>query len=422
MKRGTKTTDQDFTTQAEVILRRCEQLAGLSSMPDAICRTYLSEEHKRANALVLEWLREAGMEASVDAAGSVRGRYAASADDAPVLIVGSHLDTVPDSGAYDGILGVLLGISAVAQLHADGRRLPFAIEVVGFGEEEGVRFGTTLMTSRALAGRWDASWWALQDAQGVTLEQAFREFGLDPEQIDQARLEPAEVLCYFEPHIEQGPVLEAADQALGVVTAIAGAKRANITIVGQAGHAGTVPMALRKDALLAAAFAVSQAEAVALKHDVVATVGRLQVQPGGVNVIPGCVELSLDVRSGDNALRDAAFAELHDALLQECNARGLELTVEVTHEADAAPCAPELCRELSSALASVGQKEAPLLASGAGHDAMALAKVCDIAMLFIRCTGGISHNPAEAVLPGDVAVALQATLAFIDRLANRHAA
>ena len=409
--------DQLTTELTQQVLERCTSLSAISSMNDAICRVYLSPEHQAANTIVLQWMREAGMTARVDAVGNVRGRYEGTDKNAPVLLLGSHLDTVPDAGAYDGILGVLLGISAVAQLNASDTRLPFAIEVIGFGEEEGVRFGTTLMTSRAIAGSWQQDWWALTDDAGLSVRTAFEQFQLNPDALTDARLSSAEVLAYVELHIEQGPVLEAANLPLGVVTSIAGAKRLRVCIKGSAGHAGTTPMNLRRDALVAAARAVAFAEEVARQFEVVATVGQIRCEPGGVNVIPGAAEFSLDIRSGNDATRDAALAEFERELRADCKERSLELEIEETHSASAVPCAPNLQHLFAAALEDC-DVAVTKLASGAGHDAMAMAELCDVAMLFIRSPGGISHNPAESVIPADVALAHQVLLRFLHKLAH----
>lgn len=395
------------------IMQRCDELARFSSMADGVCRVYLSPEHAQANARVSDWMVAAGMDVHVDAAGNVRGRLEGTVADAPALVIGSHLDSIPDAGKYDGILGVLLGIDAVERINASGNRLPFALEVIGFGEEEGVRFGTTLMTSRACAGSWDEQWWTLQDESGQTLRDAFKDFGLNPAAIQSARMNPQKVLAFVEAHIEQGPVLESRGLPLGVVSAIAGAKRLQLAITGMAGHAGTTPMALRKDALVAAALGVALAEQLATQHGVVATVGQINCTPGGVNVIPGAAEFSLDIRSGDDGLRDQVLGEFETGLHSICEQRGLELSVQTTHQAAAVACAEPLQAMFAKAVKGAGG-EVHALESGAGHDAMAMAEICDVAMLFIRCEGGISHNPAEAITVEDAASALDALVGFIE--------
>lgn len=404
---------------AERVLQRCDELATYSSMENGVCRVYLSPEHQRANERVGQWMRDAGMQVHVDAVGNLRGRLEAKAQGAPALVIGSHLDSIPDAGKYDGILGVLLGIDAVEHIRQSGLELPFAIEVVGFGEEEGVRFGTTLMTSRACAGSWDESWWALTDENGQTVRECFEAFGLNPDEVDQARMNPNNVLAYVEAHIEQGPVLENLELPLGVVSAIAGARRLQISINGMAGHAGTTPMNLRKDALVAAAHGVALAEQLANDHGLVATVGQISCTPGGVNVIPGSAEFSLDIRSGNDALRDRVLAEFETSMRALCDTRGLELNLTHTHEAAAVGCADSLQALFTQSVSSVGC-EPHTLESGAGHDAMAMAHICDVAMLFIRCEGGISHNPAEAITLEDTAIAHDAMVAFVETFANAY--
>lgn len=405
---------------AERVLARCAELAALSARSDGICRIYLSAEHARANELVGGWMRAAGMTVQVDAAGSLCGRYPAADAGAPALVVGSHLDTVPDAGRYDGILGVLLGVAAVERLARDGVRLPFHLDVIGFGEEEGVRFGTTLMTSRAFAGTWEPRWLALADADGVTLEAALRAFGLDPEAVPGAARDPADLLGFIEPHIEQGPVLEQRGLPLAVVGAIAGTRRFRARVTGRAGHAGTTPMGVRQDALAGAAEAVLLLERIASGAGVVATVGRLETRPGVANVIPGAAEFSIDIRAGDDARRDAALRDFVAELETALAARGLRLELEETHAAGAVALAPWLQRTLAAAVGGLGI-EAPTLDSGAGHDAMAVAGACAAGMLFIRCAGGISHHPDEAVTADDTAWALAALERAIAAIGAEHA-
>ena len=413
------TPSLDFAA-AERILTRCDALAELSDLAGGIRRVYLSGEHAQANERVGGWMREAGMATWQDAAGSVWGRYDGESADVPALVIGSHLDTVPNAGRYDGILGVLLGIAAVDALNSQGRRLPFPIEVVGFGEEEGVRFGTTLMTSRALAGTWDADWLNLCDAGGTDLAAAMRGFGLMPAEAGAASRAANPPFAYLEPHIEQGPVLEDMGQPLGVVGAIVGCRRFRARIEGAAGHAGTMPMRLRRDALVGAAEAVTRLEALARERRAVATVGQLSCQPGAVNVVPGAVEFSVDVRAGTDARRDAVVGEFEAELRRLAAARGLGVDFSETHNADAARCAPWLQTLLADTLRELGT-EPVRLDSGAGHDAMAVAELCDVGMLFIRCAGGLSHHPDEAVTAHDVAYAHTALQRTLDHVAEARA-
>ncbi len=400
---------------AREILARCDELAGLSSMIGGICRTYLSPEHRAANSLVGGWMRSAGMEVVEDAVGNICGRFA-PAGQTRFLVIGSHLDTVPDAGRYDGILGVLTGIALVQSLGARGHSLPFGIEVVGFGEEEGVRFGATLMGSRGYAGSWDPAWAQLLDADGVSLADAMSVFGLDIASVDEAARAPETLLGYLELHIEQGPVLEAENLPVGVVTGIAGARRLQVEIEGQAAHAGTTPMRLRRDALVTAAACVQAVAAVANALDIVATVGQLSVEPGGVNVVPGCVTFSVDVRSTDQSLLDEGVDRIVRDIEQLAQADGLRFDVKETHRASPATCAPMMVDAATRAIEGLGLP-AFALPSGAGHDAMAIAPVCDVGMIFVRCAAGLSHNPDESISVEDAAWGLAAMRGTVLELA-----
>ena len=394
---------------ADHILAACDELARFSETDTGITRRYLTSVHLDANARVAQWMREAGMAVHQDAAGNQWGRYDGLEAAAPALVIGSHLDTVPNAGRYDGILGVMLAIGVVQRLHRNKQRLPCAIEVVAFGDEEGTRFGSTLLGSRAVAGTWEQAWWALTDPEGTRLEQAFEAAGLVPGQIDLARRDPSRIVGYLEAHIEQGPVLEDRDLALGVVTAIAGARRAKVRLVGCAGHAGTTPFTLRQDALCGASEAVLAIEALARASGAVATVGEMTVAPGAVNVIPGEVSFSLDVRAQEDAVRDRTVTAIVESLERICTARELTMHWEDTHKASAVACADWLQDCVSQAVTQVqGGDEALHLFSGAGHDAMAMASLTDVGMLFIRCGGGVSHHPDESVRTDDVAKALDA--------------
>jgi len=402
------------STDAALVLERCDVLAAVSSSATGIERVYLSPEHARVNELAAGWMTQAGMATWQDAAGNQRGRYEGSEPGAPALLLGSHLDTVPDAGRYDGILGVLLGIAVVGRLAAEGTRLPFAIEVIAFGDEEGTRFGTALLGSRAVAGTWLREWWSLVDAAGTTLREAFRTFGLDPDRVGDAAHDRADVVGYLEAHIEQGPYLEEADRALAVVSSIAGARRFELTLTGVAGHAGGVPFHLRHDALAGASEVVLAVERLARDAGCIATVGRLQAFPGGVNVIPGLVEFSLDLRGEHDDRRDGVWRDVQAVAAEVGERRGLTFAVDETHSAPAVVASPRLRGFVRDGIVAAGDADPMVLFSKAGHDAMAVAELTEWAMLFVRCgNGGISHHPDEIVTLADVAVALDALEAAV---------
>lgn len=388
--------------------------ARFSEDGDKLTRTFLSPEHKACAEAVMADMRAVGMTARVDAIGNVVGRYEAAEPGAPLLMTGSHIDTVRDAGAYDGNLGVALPLGCVAALHAQGRRLPFTLEIIAFGDEEGVRFPTTLSGSRALAGTFDSEALAITDAAGTSLGDALRGFGCDPAEIPAAAERDEPVAGFVEIHIEQGPVLESQNLPVGIVTAINGASRFAIRVEGMAGHAGTVPMGLRRDALARAAEMIQAIESRALADEgLVATVGRLEVAPGAINVIPGRVDFTLDVRAPDDALRARAIADIEGSLRGIAETAGLSLALERLHDAAAVGCAPELMDALEAATLRQGIR--PLrLPSGAGHDAMAVAARCPVAMLFVRCGGGISHNPLESITAEDAGAAARVFLDFLE--------
>jgi allantoate deiminase len=378
------------------ILARCDALARCSETPGALTRRYLTPQMRAANDLVLAWMQEAGMTARIDAIGNVCGRYEAMGPDAP------------------GMLGVISAIECVAALHARGKRLPFAVEVLGFADEEGVRFGSTLIGSRAVAGTFKRETLDTVDAGGITLRDALRDYGLDSARVHEAARDRKAILAYVELHIEQGPVLESLHLPVGVVTAINGATRYQIEIEGMAGHSGTVPMHLRRDALAAAAECVLAIEGRASSEpDLVATVGKLEALPGAINVIPGKVRFTLDVRAPVDAQRQRAAQDMTDALSAICASRGVTLAMTVLHENRIAGCAPWLMQQLDAAVTREGIK-VHRLPSGAGHDGMAMQALCDIGMLFVRCLRGISHNPAESVTPHDVEAGARVLLGFIE--------
>jgi allantoate deiminase len=353
-----------------------------------------------------------GMAVRIDAAGNLRAIYPGQ-DDSRRLVIGSHLDTVPDAGAYDGVLGVVLAIALIESL--EGRRVAFEIEVVGFSEEEGVRFGFPFIGSRALNGTLDEELLAARDPKGTSVQDAIRHFGLDPARIADAIL-PSSAFAYLEFHIEQGPVLDHAGQPLGVVEAIAGQSRATLEFRGIAGHAGTTPMPLRRDALAGAAEWISAVEQHAAGDSgLVATVGKLEVNPGAGNVIPGTVIASLDVRHASDEVRRSAVAHYLSAAARIAQRR--DLTIESRIKLDRASVAmhPGLVSLAARSLEQSGYS-APRLVSGAGHDAMVLAGSLPAAMIFLRSPGGVSHHPSESVYPEDIAAALHAGLHLLSQL------
>lgn len=397
------------------VMQRCDHLAGFSSISPGIERVYLSSEHMHCNAQVAEWMLDAGMRSWQDAVGNIWGRYEGQQPDAPVVVLGSHLDTVTNAGKYDGILGVVSAIEVVAALQRDQIRLPFAIEVVGFADEEGTRFGTTLIGSKAVVGAWQPHWGELLDKNAISLARAMQNIGLDVEQVHTADRRDTNILAYLELHIEQGPMLQELNQPVGVVSAIAGARRFNLKFKGVAGHAGTVPMNMRRDPMVAAALAIEQVEHVANVARIVATVGRIHSYPNSVNVIPGECEVSLDIRSGQDSSRDYGVDTLFAAISEICHARGIQFTTEEIHNASAVPCASWLQRMTEDVLQENGVVPVSLV-SGAGHDAMVFHGVTDIGMLFVRCLDGISHHPAESVTQDDVHVSLNMFYHMVQRI------
>jgi allantoate deiminase len=367
-------------------------------------------------ARVAGWMEAAGMTTRRDAIGNLRGRYEGSDPNAAALLLGSHLDSVRDAGRFDGPLGVLVAVATVERLHRERRRLPFPIEVVAFADEEGLRFQTAYLGSKAVAGVFDTSLLDRRDGSGISLLQAILAFGGDVKAIPGAALRPNEAFAYVETHIEQGPHLESVDLPLGVVTAIAGQMRVGLDFRGEAGHAGTVAMALRRDSLPAAAEFILDVERTARESPgLVATVGQVAVEPGASNIIPGSVNLSLDVRHPDDAVRrDAVHALEHDAR-GIATRRRLGVEWQIVQEQRAVPCDASLSSSLEQAIAGAGLP-VERLASGAGHDAVIMSAVVPVAMLFVRCQGGISHNPAESVLNSDVVAAIEVLNRLLDEL------
>jgi allantoate deiminase len=404
---------------AQKIMQRIEALAKISETQENLTRTFASPAMHRVNALVGKWMREAGMKTRVDAIGNLIGHYAGEKSNAKILLLGSHLDTVRNAGKFDGPLGVILAIVCVEYLHQKKIRLPFAIEVVGFADEEGVRYQTAYLGSKVLAGTFNPQDLKRTDAKDISMAAAIKSFGGNPARLKQSRLNPKKLLGYVEAHIEQGPVLEKEKFAVGIVSAIAGQSRAKIIFKGRAGHAGTTPMNLRKDALCGAAEFILAAENLARKTTgLVATVGEVSAKPGAGNVIPGEVQLSLDVRHAKDSVRKPAQSALEKIAFQIARRRKIELIFEIVQEAAAVNCSECFSKLLGQAVLR-RQKKLLQLSSGAGHDASIMAKITPAAMLFIRCKGGISHHPDESVKTDDVRIALTVMNDFLQSLAEK---
>ena len=398
------------------IMAMHEHLASYSDDDGRLTCTYLSTAHRDTAAAIRDWMLGAGLDASIDAIGNVVGRWHGDGAVAKTLITGSHYDTVIDAGRYDGRLGILLPVACVVELRQRGVVLPFDLEIVAFADEEGVRFKSTFLGSSALAGSFDPRLLDSVDHDGVTMRTAIADAGLDPAAIGALARDPSTLAGYVEVHIEQGPVLLDAGRPLGVVTAIAGSVRMLVAIEGQAGHAGTVPMALRRDAAAAGAEIVLAVERrCGGLPGLVGTVGRLDVPNGAINVIPGRCELSIDIRAGDDAVRDAAVADVLAQIDAIAMRRKVRADIRRVLEAAAAPCAPALQMQWSAAITRTTGEADPLhLPSGAGHDAMKMATITPVGMLFVRCgNGGISHHPDETLDAADAAAAANAFIDFL---------
>jgi allantoate deiminase len=387
-------------SMGEAISAKLVSLATLSDEDGALTRLYLGPAHRKAANLVIRWMRDAGLSARIESVGNVVGRYEADRPQAKALILGSHIDTVRQAGSYDGNLGVVTAIEIVDRLRRQGRRLPFAVEVVAFGDEEGVRFPSTLGGSRALAGLFDGAILDERDADGISRREALVAFGCDPRRIAGEARPLENIIGYVEVHIEQGPVLESENRPVGLVTAISGASRGEIRVVGESAHAGATPMPLRRDALVAAAVMISAVESRArAEPDLVATIGRLEIAHPAANTVPGAVSFTLDVRAPDDAVRNAAVRDITESVAEIARARGVHAQVG-----------------LAASIERLGLA-ARRLPSGAGHDAMAFRGRIPFAMLFVRCRGGVSHNPAEYAAPEDIDIAAMVLFDFVERLA-----
>jgi allantoate deiminase len=418
----TPTSSLSYADAARLVMDRCDQLGSYSEETDHLTRGYGTKAMRQANEAVKGWMQAANMRPRQDAIGNLVARYEAATSDAKTLLVGSHLDSVRDAGKYDGPLGVLVALACVERLVARSQRLPFAVELVAFADEEGLRFHTAYLGSSAYAGTFQREWLNLTDEAGVSLADAIRSFGGDPDALGVGTHHRDNLLGYCEVHIEQGPLLETNGLPVGVVSAIQGQTRVAMSLIGTAGHAGTVPMSLRHDALCAAAEIVTAVERIAQSESaLVATVGQLTVEPGASNVIPGRVVLSLDVRHPDDPIRNRALADVRAEAQTIAQRRGATFDWQVLSDQPSLRCSPQLIRLQQQVVAAAGYP-ALMVASGAGHDAAALSVLTDVAMFFVRCKRGVSHSPAESVALDDVAIAVEVLERFLLLLADGRAA
>jgi allantoate deiminase/N-carbamoyl-L-amino-acid hydrolase len=391
----------------DAILAMLEDLAAFSESGDGLTCSYLTPAHRATAARIREFMLAAGLRVRIDAVGNVIGLLPGADPAARAVLTGSHYDTVINAGKYDGRLGIALPIAVAAKLRREGVRLPFPLEIIAFAEEEGVRFKSAFLGSRAVAGHFDFKALDSADAQGLTMRQAIGAAGLEVARIPAAARDARQVECFVEVHIEQGPVLLDAGVPVGVVTSIAGCRRSIVTVTGLSGHAGTVPMAMRRDAAAAAAEMVLSIEKrCTAEPGLVGTVGRLEVPGGAINVIPGRCEFSIDIRAGDDAARDVALEDIREQMQRIASRRGVTVSQLPVLEAAGAPCDPALQEALALSVERVTGNTARRLPSGAGHDAMMMASLTQIAMLFVRCgNGGISHHPQETLSASDSEIA-----------------
>lgn len=399
------------------LMSRLDALGRITAEPSGLTRCFATPEHRRAIELISGWMREAGMTTELDNAGTLVGRYPGADPAAPSILLGSHQDTVRNAGKYDGMLGIVVAIACVQALYDAGRRLPTPIEVLAFGDEEGTRFGASMFGSKAIAGCFQETDLDLTDSEGVTLAQAMCAFGLDPCRIPSLARRPASVKAFLEVHIEQGPVLEAEHIPVGLVDSFAGISRIAVMMRGEAGHAGTLPMDKRRDALAGAAAAVLAVEAMCCADPrLVGTVGTLTPSPGAINVVPDRTRFVVELRSANDVARREAVAATQRLLQEISDTRGLAVTAEEIYELPAATCDPRLCDHLAHAIEA---ESLPVrrLYSGAGHDTMVMAPLAPSAMLFLRCADGISHSPAETITGADAALATRILLRTVDRVA-----
>lgn len=404
-----------MTDWGEEAAAHLQNLAKFSAGAEGVTRLPYGTEHCAALGYLSKMMERAGMTPTLDAAATLVGRIGAGDR---TFYMGSHQDSVPAGGAFDGIAGVVLAVLAMEKLGRDGVRLPFAVEVLAFADEEGVRFPTALVGSRAIAGVVDPGVMEMRDRDGVSMGAAIRGFGGNPGGLAALARDPARALGYLEAHIEQGPVLERAGEALGIVTGICGIERHEVRLGGEAGHAGTLPMEGRRDALVGASAVVLEVNRLARETPGLrGTVGTMELHPGAVNAVPGEARFTVELRAEDDAAREAAGGHIQDFARREAERLGLSVTITRTYSQPAAPCDPALRKALVAAVRAGGGAGLELT-SGATHDASAMANLCPISMLFVRCRGGVSHRPDEFAAPPDLGAAIEAMAAMLRGLAD----
>jgi allantoate deiminase len=418
--------------RTEKLIARINDLASVSEDEHGITRLFGTAAAMEAGNKVVHWMREAGLRSRIDAIGNIRGIWHAEDENARTLVIASHIDTVRNAGRWDGPLGVLLGLDLLENIIASKKKLPFHIELIAFSDEEGVRFHTTYLGSKVVAGRFEPALLARKDEEGIALEEVIRLIGGDPAALEQEAIAPDRWLGYFEVHIEQGPILYEKNIPVALVKAIAGQIRAEVVFSGMAGHAGTVPMGMRKDALCAAAEFVLAVEALAADgltagrglaageertagRKLVATVGKLRIKDAASNVIPGEVVCSLDLRSADQQALTSAYEEIGKMCAAIGRQRGVGVMLQLSQSSLPVACDEEMGAVLARSIESAGY-EALSLVSGAGHDGVAISAVAPVAMLFVRCFKGISHHPLENVEAKDIGAAIAICDNFIHQL------
>lgn len=407
--------------RADKVLHRINELAFVSEDEGCITRTYGTPAFIEGKNKVEQWMKDAGLQTSTDNIGNIRGKLWSENSQAKTFVIASHIDTIINAGRFDGPMGVLMGLDLIEQLVQSKTVLPFHIELIGFCDEEGCRFHTTYLGSKTVAGSFDKAMLEIKDAKGISLQKAIRETGGDVNNLSKDAIAKEEWLGYFEIHIEQGPVLYERNIPVGLVTAIAGQRRAGMVFNGEAGHAGTVPMDMRKDALACAAEFILETEKFGNSHkeNLVATIGKLHIVNAASNVIPGEVITSLDIRSADENTLSSSYQAIKKIAEDICRKRDIVLEWNLIQQTKPVTCSKEMNGMLASSITQSGY-ELVQLVSGAGHDAVPVSEVSPVAMLFVRCFKGISHNPEENVELKDMAAAIKVSDNFIARLVETH--